>query len=144
MFTLKLIKGRSYSGIVNATQEEPFVKVESEDVVKAACATGYFDLVRCTAPEEKSANTAPAENNKKADDKEQDAPIKTMDVMSAKELDALGESFGVDVSKIRAKADKIEAIKKAQAEAHADAENTAPAEDDKKADDDEDVDPLDL
>lgn len=45
MYHLKLIKGLSYCGLVEATQKKPDVIIEDKATADAAVATGYFELV---------------------------------------------------------------------------------------------------
>lgn len=45
MYHIKLIKARSYTGVVFATQKNPDVFVEDKATAAAAVATGYFELV---------------------------------------------------------------------------------------------------
>lgn len=46
MFHIRLIKARSYSGVVSATREKPDVYLNDEATAIAAVATGYFELVK--------------------------------------------------------------------------------------------------
>lgn len=47
MYKLKLIKGRSYTGAVRATKENPNVEVEKKETADALVASGYFSLEEC-------------------------------------------------------------------------------------------------
>ena len=50
MYRVKLVKGRSYTGAVKATKENPFADVPNKDTAEDLVASGYFELV----PEEKA------------------------------------------------------------------------------------------
>lgn len=45
MYHLRLIKGLSYYGVVEASKEQPDVFVEDKNVADAAVASGYFVLL---------------------------------------------------------------------------------------------------
>ncbi len=45
MYHLKLIKGLSYCGIIEATKKKPDVFVKDKAIVDIAVATGYFKLI---------------------------------------------------------------------------------------------------
>lgn len=44
MYTVKLIKGRSYSGAVHVTRKNPEITVEDRQLADDLVATGYFAL----------------------------------------------------------------------------------------------------
>lgn len=50
MYTLRLVKGLSYAGVVYATKDNPVVFVEDEEVAAKALATGYFAAVGAVPP----------------------------------------------------------------------------------------------
>jgi len=60
MFKVKLIKGRSYHGVVSATALNPIVEVADEASAKKAEASGYFEIIERPAaakpPAKKSGN----------------------------------------------------------------------------------------
>lgn len=95
MFTLKLIKARSYSGKVIATRANPIVEVEDKAIAEEAVATGYFELV--------SADEQNAEG------------VIDWDTMTVPELEAYAEAHGIDLTGIKRKADIIAAIEGATA-----------------------------
>lgn len=45
LYHIKLKKAMSYTGIVNATREEPNVYTHDKDIATAAVRSGYFDLI---------------------------------------------------------------------------------------------------
>ena len=45
LYHIKLKKAMSYTGIVNATREEPNVYTRDKDIATAAVRSGYFDLI---------------------------------------------------------------------------------------------------
>ena len=49
MYKLKLNKGLSYTGIVSATKEKPFVTVPDKVTADQAVATGFFTLVEAAS-----------------------------------------------------------------------------------------------
>lgn len=95
MFTLKLIKARSYNGKICATRANPIVEVEDKDIAEEAVATGYFELVS-------------------ADEKNAEGEI-DWDTMTVSELEAYAEAHGIDLSGAKRKADIIAAIEGALA-----------------------------
>lgn len=51
MYTLKLIKGKSYTGAVRATEKKPLVELENKAEAEALVATGYFALISEDTPD---------------------------------------------------------------------------------------------
>lgn len=51
-YHLKLTHGASFTGVVTASRHKPDVYIDDKATADAAVATGYFDLVTETAPEE--------------------------------------------------------------------------------------------
>lgn len=100
MFTLKLIKGRSYTGYgVYATAESPCVEVERKEVADALVARGYFSLINMGAPA--------------GGDKTGDKPLEKM---TEKELEVYAAENGIDLSGANKKAEKLAAIQQALAD----------------------------
>ena len=99
MYKLRLIKALSYSGIVCATKDNPFVIVEDEAIANEAVASGYFELVTNdneTASEEEDTNT-PAEHKAVAD-------------MTVSELETFASANNISLKGISKKADMIAKI----------------------------------
>ena len=65
MFKVKLIKGLSYTGVVHATKEAPYVDVEAKATSDALVASGYFELVGENKATEKGAKKAKASTKSK-------------------------------------------------------------------------------
>ena len=49
MYKLKLVKALSYSGVVNASTEHPYIETIDPAIAEAAVATGYFKLISDTS-----------------------------------------------------------------------------------------------
>jgi len=96
MYRVKLIKGRSYTGAIRATQEQPFVDVEDKAIAEAAVATGYFELVEA-----------------EGDDDNGSADISKMTVP---QLEQYAKDNNIDLGGATKKADIIKAIEAAQSE----------------------------
>lgn len=45
MYRIKLIKALSYSGLVTATAEKPYVDIDDDETAEKILATGYFETV---------------------------------------------------------------------------------------------------
>lgn len=54
LYHIKLKKAMSYTGIVNATREEPNVYTHDKDIATAAVRSGYFDLIDVEEDEAKA------------------------------------------------------------------------------------------
>lgn len=97
MFHLRLIKGRSYSGDIAATREEPDAYTEDEAIAEKAVASGYFELAETDEDGNAAAETAHL-------DKAQ------LESMKADDLRKLAEEMGIDTKPLKNKAAIIEAI----------------------------------
>lgn len=53
MYHLKLIKGRSYTGIVSATRDKPDVYIKDSETTDKILTTGFFESV-LNSPNEKT------------------------------------------------------------------------------------------
>lgn len=99
MAKVKLIKARSYSGIIVATVKKPIVDV-SEDEAKALVATGYFEPY-ATADKPESSE----------DDGDESIPdYEALSEKTKAELVAYAEENGIDIEGCKTKADILEAI----------------------------------
>jgi len=97
MFKLKLIKGRSYTGLVKATAAQPFVDVENKATADALVSSGYFVIDR------KVKNSAPIG----------EIPVEKM---AEKQLDDYAAENGIDLTGLKKKAEKLAKIQEAIAE----------------------------
>jgi len=61
MIKLKLKNALSYSGLVAASEKNPFVEVESEEVATKVVKTGYFDVVESEDDEQQEDTKPPKE-----------------------------------------------------------------------------------
>lgn len=103
MYKLKLIKGRSYRGAVTATQENPYVVTDSEEVAQAAITTGYFEL--CPS-EQGEPDTEP--DTEPDDDTEPD--YEALAKMTKAELERYAAEHDISLDGRNTKADMLEAI----------------------------------
>ena len=69
MYRVKLVKGRSYTGAVKATRDNPLVDVADKKTADALIASGYFVLVSEETPaaKPKSKKAAKSEETSTAD-----------------------------------------------------------------------------
>ena len=104
MALIKLVKGRSYTGEVKATRENPFVKCD-EATAKAAVASGFFIMANSKDDVELPFTPEP--------ESEPEPEGKPLDEMNKSELETFATYKNVDIKKAKTKADIIEAIKKA-------------------------------
>ena len=88
MVKLKLCKGLSYSGIVKATIDEPFINVD-DTIVDAVIQTGYFSVVK--EPEE----VISLGNIEKEGKQTEEKPISKM---NKTELEAKAKELDIDIS----------------------------------------------
>jgi hypothetical protein len=108
MFKIRLIKGRSYNGVVTATNKNPIIEVADEAKAKKALASGYFELIEQPAPQ-----TPPKTSGEQGGEADEAALGK----MTEKELDAYAKANGISLSGINKKADKLAKILEAVAQA---------------------------
>lgn len=102
MIKLKLKKALSYTGIVSATKEKPYVTVEDEATANAAVASGFFEIVELNAAEEKP--TGPATG-----------AITKLDAMSIKQLKEYAKANDIDITGASKKEEILGRIEVAQA-----------------------------
>lgn len=107
---LKLIKGKSYTGIVHATAENPVIEVD-EEVGMIALNTGYFESLDVAAlTQEEVPDTA-------EDIEEPEEPLqyggKHLLEMNKSELETFAAYKDVNIRSCKTKADIIKALKKA-------------------------------
>lgn len=105
MFHIRLIKARSYSGIVSATREKPDVFVKDGTIANAAMATGFFEFV-----EGDGVLDTTGEQGNEDETGEQG---KTLDEMNKSELETFAAYKDVDIKGAKTKADIIGKLKEA-------------------------------
>ncbi|MBQ3009655.1 MAG: hypothetical protein IJA35_00770 [Clostridia bacterium] len=119
-YHLKLTKGLSYSGIVTASKKKPDVYVDNKTIADKAIATGYFKLV---AEDDSSVDNAG--NDSTSDEfpdgifgeaEDDSAGGKTIDKMTASELETFAAYKGVSLKGIRGKDKVIEKLREALGE----------------------------
>lgn len=98
MYTLKLIRGLSYCGIVTASRERPCVLVEEEELANAVVATGYFELI---------------DVNPEAWPETEEGTVERMDTMTVKQLREYAKNIGVDLAGATKKEDILAILYKA-------------------------------
>ena len=106
MITLKLIKGLSYTGWVNATKKNPYVTVEDEAIAEKAVASGYFEIV----------SSVPAQEPAEAAEAAEPEPAyggKTLAEMTKSEIETFATYKNVSLKGITKKTAMIAALKKA-------------------------------
>lgn len=100
MAKLKLIKARSYSGLVRATAKQPFVDVDTDEEAQALVATGYFEFCASTSPD--TSDKEEAEGSSPDYD--------ALSAMTKAELLKYAEENDIDVEGCKTKADILEVI----------------------------------
>ncbi len=91
---LKLVKGKSYNGIISASVDKPLVTVNDEAIAKKAIASGYFEKV-----------FHPVEDDNEAED---------LSKLKVAELKKIAGKENVDISNCVKKDEIIAEIKKAR------------------------------
>lgn len=97
MFHLKLIKGLSYTGVVEATKKKPDVFTEDKAIADKAVASGYFKLVGEENPVQPTPQTAHLDKGQ-------------LEEMKFDDLKKLAADMGIDTAGLKKKADLVEAI----------------------------------
>ena len=97
MFHLKLIKGLSYTGVVEATKKKPDVFTEDKAIADRAVASGYFKLVGEETPEQSTPQTAHLDKGQ-------------LEEMKFDDLKKLAADMGIETAGLKKKADLVEAI----------------------------------
>ena len=96
MYHLKLCKGLSYYGVIQATKKNPDVFVEDKEIADKVMKSGYFKMV---GTDEKNISVEKAHL-----DREQ------LEVMRLDDLKKLAEDMEIDTSGLKKKSDFINAI----------------------------------
>lgn len=100
MYELKLIKGKSYTGIggatagLHATAARPVIAVEDEATANAAVASGFFSIVSSPAPAKDEAPDSPKDYSR----------------LTLTELKAIASARGISTADLRTKADYAAAL----------------------------------
>lgn len=110
MYHLKLIKGRSYTGVVSATSSRPDAYTEDEAAALAAVASGYFRLVEEPTKGESGKGETGDENNGQDETGDKVPDFEALAAMSKAELAAYAEEHEIDLKGCRTKDDMLEAI----------------------------------
>lgn len=103
MYHIKLIKSRSYKGVVSATKAKPDVYVEDKAIADKAVASGFFKLIE--GAEEQAAD---AQNEAGTQDNEPD--YEGLEEMTKAELTDYAEKNGISIEGCSTKAQILEAI----------------------------------
>nr|DAL85267.1 MAG TPA: endoplasmic reticulum chaperone [Caudoviricetes sp.] len=101
MYKLKLKKALSYTGIVSATKEKPYVTVEDEATVNAAVASGFFEIVEVTETEKPKKTVT--------------GTVGKLDVMTVPQLKEYAKTNNIDLTGASKKEEILERIEAAQA-----------------------------
>lgn len=112
LYHIKLKKAMSYTGIVNATREEPNVYTRDKDIATAAVRSGYFDLIDVKEDEAKADSALLTAAGEEAEEGSIPAHFDKgyLDSLSITDLKKLAGDLGVDVTKGMKKDDLVAAI----------------------------------
>lgn len=112
LYHIKLKKAMSYTGIVNATREEPNVYTRDKDIATAAVCSGYFDLIEVEEDETKADSALLTAAGEEAEDGSTPAHFDKgyLDSLSITDLKKLAGDLGVAVTKGMKKDDLVAAI----------------------------------
>lgn len=106
MYHLRLTKGLSFCGVVEATQKKPDVFVEDKATADAAVATGYFKLV-----EEAQEPPEGGEEKELGEGGGNKEPGKKLEEMTVPELETFAAYKNISLKGISKKADIIAKLK---------------------------------
>lgn len=132
-YHLRLKNAMSYTGVVNATREEPDVFTADEAIKAAALRSGYFDLVDVLAEQDTAAHAdadtiplTPA--GEQADDGGTPATLDRayLENLSFAELKRLANDMDVPVTKTTKKAELIDTLAAETVTVPAEADDTEP------------------
>lgn len=132
-YHLRLKNAMSYTGVVNATREEPDVFTADEAIKAAALRSGYFDLVDVLAEQDTAApadaDTIPlTPAGEQADDGGTPATLDRayLENLSFAELKRLANDMDVPVTKTTKKAELIDTLAAETVTVPAEADDTEP------------------
>ena len=121
MHKLRLTKGLSYNGVVQATREQPEVLICEENIYQSVMASGYFEEVAISQGDGRQEETdtlhqslGDADNEGYESTGQEETSIEGMDV---EELRAYAALNGINLSGRKKKADIIATIKAGQEKA---------------------------
>ncbi len=106
MFKLRLIRGRSYAGVVKVKAERPIIEVADKATAEFLVSTGRFALLEAPAP------------------KDNDPGDKPIEKMTEAQLDAYAAENGIDLTGLKKKAEKLAKIQEALTPADDEDEDT--------------------
>lgn len=115
MYHLKLVKGLSYTGVVEATKQHPDVFVEDKATADAAVASGYFAIVKDGEDKMPGSEDGSQEGEKEVQGK-------ALEKMTASELETFAAYKGVSLKGLTKKADMIAKLKEELGEEETDGE----------------------
>lgn len=119
MYHIRLIKGRSYTGAVNASRSRPDIFTEDKEKYASAMRSGYFmDLTIRKEPEEQDIIDHTRKDEEVAAPEKSDAQ-NALSGMNVDELKALADKKGIDLTGAKKKADILDALQKAEEKAKA-------------------------
>ena len=120
MYKLKLVKALSYSGIVNASTEHPYVETIDPAIAEAAVATGYFKLISDTSSSvpETPSEPEPEEDDSLFTDDDEETPSepepeedgKALEDMTVAELETFATYNNISLKGCKNKAAKVEKL----------------------------------
>lgn len=124
MYRLKLIKGRTYWGAgVKASQEKPFVEVETEEHADHLVKTGYFIMVEEEMPvqtkENADADLVFPDGDDAEDCDSESSILEELQKKKKEELIQYASESGIDITGCKTKDDMISKILEALARAAA-------------------------
>lgn len=124
MYRLQLIKGRTYWGAgVKASQEKPFVEVETEEHADRLVKTGYFIMAEEEMPVQTKENTDADLVFPDGDDTEdcdsESSILEELQKKKKEELIQYASESGIDITGCKTKDDMISKILEALARAAA-------------------------
>lgn len=132
-YHLRLKNAMSYTGVVNATREEPDVFTADEAIKAAALRSGYFDLVDVLAEQDTAApadaDTIPlTPAGEQADDGSTPVTLDRayLESLSFAELKRLANDMDVPVTKTTKKAELIDTLAAETVTVPAEADDTEP------------------
>lgn len=118
MYHLRLVKGKTYWGIVKASEEEPDVFVQEKEKADHLVKTGFFSMVGEETEQDagqKKQDDGDAENvdlfSEEAEEETQEKPIiMELQGMTKAELTEYAEKKGIDITGCRTKDDIFQRV----------------------------------
>lgn len=127
MYRLRLIKGKTYWGIVKASAEQPIVEVKEKEAADRLVESGYFvlEVAKCEQTEnvlsaDESENTEYFEDMFSEETEEKEMPFFTeLQEKTKVQLVEHAEQRGIDIAGCKTKDDYIQRIIEAMTKAEA-------------------------